>query len=100
MDGGIDVRVAATGTTLNQGTRDGDRYGTQVTRTIAAPAHQHFFNFRVDFDVDGVRNRGVEEDGRSTGAPGGNAFGVSRSVLAAEGGRDADPAASRQWVVQ
>ena len=56
---------SATGTTLNQGVAhaaDGDRYGTTVVPNIAAPNHQHFFNFRIDFDVDGTDNRVVEEN--------------------------------------
>ena len=51
MDGGIDVRAGATGTTLNQGVTSvaqGNQYGTSVVPTIAAPSHQHFFNFRIE----------------------------------------------------
>ena len=65
MNGAIDVNVNATGTTLNQGissASQGNQYGTVVTPKIAAPGHQHFFDFRIDFDVDGTANRVVEEN--------------------------------------
>jgi len=103
MNGGIDVNVNATGTTLNQGigsASEGNQYGTVVTPKIAAPAHQHFFNFRIDFDVDGPANRVVEENATSTASPGGNAWKVQETTLGAEGFRDADPAAARSWKVQ
>ena len=35
-------------------------YGHVVAPGIAAPHHQHFFNFRLDFDVDGSANSVVE----------------------------------------
>ena len=67
MDGGLDAEVGLTGTTLDRGvgptdTPSGDSYGSMIAKNIAAPFHQHFFNFRIDFDVDGVNNRLVEEN--------------------------------------
>ena len=41
---------------------DGNKYGTTVADGIGAPSHQHFFSFRIDFDVDGSANRVVEEN--------------------------------------
>ena len=101
MDGGIDVRVMATGTTLNQGVRsadEGDRFGTTVAQNVAAPSHQHFFNFRIDFDVDGTRNRLVEENIRSADSPARNAFVADRKTLGSEQFRDF--ASGRSWVVE
>ena len=72
MNGAIDVNVNATGTTLNQGistASQGNQYGTVVTPKIAAPGHQHFFGFRIDFDVDGTSNRVVEENASVDGRP-------------------------------
>jgi primary-amine oxidase len=103
MDGSISVRVNATGTTLNQGVAtkaDGDQYGTTVADGIGAPSHQHFFNFRIDFDVDGNANRVVEENTAPSGPAGGNAFVTKDTVLTTEQARDANPATNRSWTIQ
>jgi primary-amine oxidase len=101
LDGGIDVRVLAAGTTLNEGVRstaEGERYGATVAQFVAAPNHQHFFSFRIDFDVDGTRNRLVEESVRSVNSPQGNAFVSESNVLGSEQFRDY--AIDRRWVVE
>lgn len=103
MNGAIDVNAKATGTTLNQGIgspSEGKQHGTVVTPKIAAPGHQHFFNFRIDFDVDGTSNRVVEENVVSTAAPGGNAWKVLETTLGTEGSRDANPASVRSWRIE
>ena len=103
MNGSIDVNVNATGTTLNQGIAtpsEGNEHGTVVTPKIAAPGHQHFFNFRIDFDVDGTSNRVVEENVASAAAPGGNAWAVQETTLGKEGFRDASPASTRSWRIE
>ena len=103
MNGAIDVNSRATGTTLNQGIgspSEGNEHGTSVTPKIAAPGHQHFFNFRIDFDIDGTSNRVVEENVASTASPGGNAWKVQETTLATEGFRDANPAAMRSWRIE
>jgi primary-amine oxidase len=103
MNGEIDVKVNATGTTLNQGigsASEGSQYGTVVTPKIAAPAHQHFFNFRIDFDVDGTSNRVVEENVASTASPGGNAWQSQETTLGSEGFRDANAATMRSWRIE
>jgi primary-amine oxidase len=103
MDGGIDVQVNATGTTLNRGVRsaeEGAQFGTLVAPGIAAPTHQHFFNFRIDFDVDGTPNRVVEENVRSVAGPGSNAFVVDETPLTVEQSRDLNPATYRRWKIE
>ncbi len=103
MDGGIDVFAGSTGTTLNRGVRnvaEGDQFGTSVAPNIAAPMHQHFFNFRIDFDVDGPNNRLVEENTHSVANTGGNAFVVDETELTAEGFRDLNAATNRHWAVE
>lgn len=103
MNGAIDVNSRATGTTLNQGissASEGNEHGTVVTPKIAAPGHQHFFNYRIDFDVDGTANRVVEENVASTAAPGGNAWTVQETTLATERFRDANPSAMRSWRIE
>jgi primary-amine oxidase len=103
QDGSIDVHVNATATTLNQGvdtTADGNRYGQTVAPKIAAPNHQHFINFRIDFDVDGTDNRVAEVNVVSAPSTSGNAFTAQETPLATEQFRDAAPATSRSWVVE
>jgi primary-amine oxidase len=103
MNGAIDVNMNATGTTLNQGIgspSQGNQYGTVVTPKIAAPGHQHFFDFRIDFDVDGTSNRVVEENATTTASPEGNAWKVLPTTLGTEGFRDANAASSRSWRIE
>jgi primary-amine oxidase len=103
MDGGIDVHVIANGTTLNQGVKtsaDGEQYGTMVAPKIAAPIHQHFFNFRIDFDVDGTQNMVIEENLKSVPSNLGNAFIDEETVLDHEQSRDLNAATYRRWKVQ
>ena len=104
MDGGINVQVGATGTTLNQGVRsvaEGERYGTTVASSyIAAPSHQHYFNFRIDWQVDGNSNRVVERNTHSVSSIFGNAFVTDRSVLSTEQARDLNEASIRTWVIE
>jgi len=103
MDGSMSVRVHATGTTLNQGlssNADGDQFGATVAPNIGAPSHQHFFNFRIDFDVDGSANRVVEENTVPVSSSAGNAFQTKPTVLTSEQARDANPATTRSWVVE
>jgi primary-amine oxidase len=103
MDGGLDVHVIANGTTLNQGVRSrsaGERYGSMVARDIAAPIHQHFFNFRIDFDIDGTQNAVVEENLHSVASKFGNAFVNEETVLEHEQHRDLNAATYRRWKVK
>ena len=103
MNGAIDVNVNATGTTLNQGissASQGDQNGTVLTPKIAAPGHQHFFDFRIDFDVDGTSNRVVEQNAVSTASPGGNAWKIAETMFESEGSRDANSATVRSWRIE
>ncbi|NRA88435.1 MAG: tyramine oxidase, partial [Rhizobiales bacterium] len=65
-DGKINVQVGATGLDAVKGVAAVDvksptaeqdtRYGTLIAPNLVAPNHDHFFNFRFDFDVDGRDN--------------------------------------------
>ena len=64
QDGVLEVDAALSGIMLPKGvreTRAGEHKGHfpsghLVAANIVAPHHQHFFNFRLDFDVDGTNN--------------------------------------------
>jgi primary-amine oxidase len=101
LDGGIDIVTGATGTTLNRGVNnatEGNAFGTLVAPNIAAPMHQHFFSFRLDFDVDGTTNRVVETNFQTAPSSFGNAFVANESVITKEGFRD--HAQDRSWTVE
>ena len=103
LDGSIDVRAGATGTTLNRGIAvngTDERFGGTVSPNISAPNHQHFFNFRIDFDVDGPANRLVESNTQSVPSTFGNAFSTTETALTTEQFRDINPTTTRHWAVE
>jgi primary-amine oxidase len=103
LDGSMAVNVGLTGTTLNQGVKtnaEGSTYGSMVAPNISAPSHQHFFNFRIDFDVDGTSNRMVEVDTMPMSHPFGNVFHMHHTPLNTEQSRDVNATASRFWMVE
>lgn len=103
QDGSMNVEIDLTGTMLLRGVdnrKEGADYGTPVTNYLAAPFHQHFFNFRLDFDVDGPRNAVMEMDVAGAGG-GGNGIRVKETMLRTEreGRRGASLKAARMWRV-
>ncbi|HXW53953.1 MAG TPA: primary-amine oxidase [Myxococcota bacterium] len=80
-----------------------DRFGTVVGPNVLAVIHQHFFNFRLDFSVDGVKNSVVEIDyipiKNSKENPAGNAFTYAEEILATEkqAPRNTKPSVGRHW---
>lgn len=66
QNGTIQVRLGATGldavkgvasTSMRDPTAAEDTaYGTLIAPNLVAPNHDHFFNFRLDFDIDGTAN--------------------------------------------
>jgi primary-amine oxidase len=63
QDGTIEADAALTGIMLPKGVKDTKANHTGMSPTghlvsanIVAPHHQHFFSFRLDFDVDGASN--------------------------------------------
>ena len=105
QDGSIEVEVILTGILQVQGSDAkecqrcetlknqnekyiaGDRYGTVVDKNLLAVIHQHFFNFRIDFSIEGHQNSvaqvelAQEAQNRN---PYGNAFFVRESLLTSE----------------
>lgn len=107
QDGTIQMEVKLTGIMQFKALSPGveDPFSPTVAPGLGAPNHQHFFNFRLDMDVDGTANcvYEVEAEPIATGPenPWGNAFRVRQTLLASESGaqRDVDFARGRYWVV-
>lgn len=62
QDGNIQFEIKLTGIlslgALEAGAKP--KFGTMVAPQLYAPNHQHFFNMRLDFDIDGTDNSVVE----------------------------------------
>jgi primary-amine oxidase len=58
QDGNIQFEIKLTGILSLGAFRAGEtpKHGAVIAPLLYAPNHQHFFNFRLDFDLDGVRN--------------------------------------------
>ncbi|HEY1542191.1 MAG TPA: hypothetical protein VGG01_07265 [Xanthobacteraceae bacterium] len=92
-------------------TASGDeRNGTLVYPNLVAANHQHWFNLRLDFDIDGNANAVMENNlvhapgphgSAGEGGAGGRGFSASHSVFgrAADAARDMDDATARTWTV-
>lgn len=64
QDGTIEVEVKLTGM-LNTGTFDEtgkSKYGNEIAPGLNAVNHQHFFNFRLDTTLDGIKNSVIETE--------------------------------------
>ncbi len=107
QDGTIQLEVKLTGIVNTQAHKPGDkpRYGTEIAPGLNAPNHQHFFNARLDLDIDGATNTATEVNTRS--APPGpenpfeSAFATEVTPLLSESAaqRNTDPLAARFWRV-
>jgi len=112
-DGTLEVQTDLTGIMLVKGTTDvtakhgdnQDTIGHLVAPNILAINHQHFINFRLDFDVDGTENAIAEMDvaalPKSETNPAANAFSMREKHLKREleAVRDMSMAASRTWMI-
>jgi primary-amine oxidase len=108
-DGTIAHRVLLTGVMTPKAvppSLHADSLAHAVAPGIEAVHHQHFFNYRLDFDVDGASPNQVEEVETHALAAGasntrGGAFAMQSRVLATElaGRRELDAHTSRRWRV-
>jgi primary-amine oxidase len=107
QDGSIEYEVKLTGVLSTGAVAPGVRpeHGVLVAPGLNAMVHQHFFNMRLDLDVDGVENA-VEEVWTESLPPGpanpvGNAFRPRRRRLETEleARRRLDPASARWWEI-
>jgi primary-amine oxidase len=106
-DGGIQFEVKLTGVISTGAVPPGEepRFGNLVAPGLYGPHHQHFFNVRLDMQVDGERNSVYEVDSvpLPPGAdnPYGNAWVTRKTLLGreSEAQRLIDPFAARVWYV-
>ncbi|HEX4948691.1 MAG TPA: nickel transporter, partial [Blastocatellia bacterium] len=113
QDGTLELEVLLTGIMSVKGVvsksdgehQHGNNYGHLVAPGIEAVHHQHFFNFRLDFDVDGSGNNVVEQNTMALPAgknnPYNNAFVMNETVFKreAEAQRQLNLASARRWKV-
>jgi len=80
-------------------------HGVLVAPQLYAPIHQHYFNFRLDLDIDGTGNSVYEVDTVAEppgpGNPYNSSYRPTYSLIRseAEAGRDANPTTGRTWLV-
>lgn len=119
QDGSMEIDLALTGIMLAKGVKEkraDENHGSHgkthvgatghlVAENIVAPHHQHFFNFRLDFDVDGANNSVTELNSGAMAAgannPYRNGFVMRESVFRneMEAQRLMDMKAARVWTV-
>ncbi|MBC6432444.1 primary-amine oxidase [Nostoc sp. HG1] len=110
QDGTLEVQNELTGIVLAQGTAaqkqsEDDSYGRLIAKNIFGVNHQHFFNYRLDFDVDGQANSVMEMNVKALPMdeknPLGNAIAITETPLIKETAavRDLDMKSSREWMI-
>lgn len=106
-DGTIQYEVKLTGVISTGALEPGQqpRHGTVVAPGLYGPHHQHFFNVRMDMQVDGERNSVHEVDAAALPPgpdnPYGNAWETKKTLLAreSEAQRLIDPLVARTWYI-
>jgi primary-amine oxidase len=105
QDGNIEFQIKLTGI-LSVGVLEESEqplYGTMVAPDLYAPNHQHFFNVRLDLQIDGLDNSVYEVDTVTApagpGNPMNNAFMTKPTLLCteAEAVRDFNFGTARYW---
>ncbi len=115
QDGSLEFDLALTGIMLAKGVKEKRARDTHsqtlpttghlVAENILAPHHQHFFSFRLDFDLDGTRNSITEMNSSAMPAGAGNpylnGFVMRETVFKTEmeARRKMDLQAARVWTV-
>jgi primary-amine oxidase len=116
QDGSLEMEVLLTGLMTYRATNlateahrideQQAHYSHLVAPNIEAPNHQHFFNFRLDFDVDGPENNSVLEMNTEAAPPSANqpnalGFGMKETLLRQEqdAQRLVNMSSSRKWKV-
>ena len=114
QDGTLEMRVLLTGIMETKGVdmaadlhspAHEATYGHLVDKNLLAVHHQHFFNFRLDMDVDGTKNSvaemNTEAESANLGNPYKNAFVMKATALRSESAahRNINLQSSRKWEV-
>ncbi|MEP0886357.1 primary-amine oxidase, partial [Trichocoleus sp. ST-U3] len=105
QDGTIQYEVKLTGILLCGALADTPKFGTLVAPELNALNHQHFFNIRLDMQIDGQNNSIYEVNSHAEpmgeANPYGNAFFAQSTLLKTEleAQRIIDPLAGRYWKV-
>ena len=109
-DGRLEMEVLLTGIMMAKAvtpaTTHAGMHGHRVTEHLEAVNHQHFFNFRLDMDIDGAAGNSVVELDTSPAVigpadPYGKAMVMKETLLRRESDaqRLVDAASSRKWKV-
>ena len=106
-DGTIEFEIKLSGVISTGAIAAGETpgHGTLVAPGLYGPHHQHFFNVRLDMNVDGQRNSVHEVNSepvpKGPGNETGNAWVVRKTLIEREsdGGRLADPLRGRYWTI-
>ena len=109
LDGTLQMEVKLTGIVGVSAVADGTEqpeYAPLIAPNLASPVHQHLFNFRLDFDLDGGPNSVYEVNtiplpSDHPDNPHGTAFHAEAKLLAreSEAQRNVNAASSRNWKV-
>ncbi len=110
QDGSLEVQNDLTGIILVQGTAaekqpEDNSYGRLIAKNIFGVNHQHFFNYRLDMDVDGQANSVMEMNVKALPMDNknslGNAIAIEETPLTTEttAVRDLDMKHSREWMI-
>jgi primary-amine oxidase len=105
LDGNIQLEVKLTGILSVGAMEPGStrEFGVEVAPGVYAPFHQHLFNARLDFDLEGTANRVYEVEAHclppGPDNPWSNAFHAKSTLLEREtqAVRDLNAATSRSW---
>ncbi|MEO8128121.1 MAG: primary-amine oxidase [Bryobacteraceae bacterium] len=110
QDGTLEMKTGLTGVmsvkAVNPDAPDHADHGHMVGKALSAVHHQHFFNFRLDLDIDGADGNQAIEMNTVAAPPGksnpyGGAFDMTETVLhnESEAMRQMDLASSRRWKI-
>ena len=117
LDGSIEPNVQVSGRTLYTVAHESNPMAQLITKNLLCGNHTHYFNYRLDFDIDGVENTVMEsnqytlddatkcKDGHKKCNPHGNICGQGVTVkeralkTELEGVRNLNSKTNRQWHV-